>query len=140
MSEPIDSFPAFRRFIREPLVHFLTIAVLLFVLNAVFSVDDREVITVDVAAQEFLVQRRQELLLRPMTDEEKTEVVQDFIEAEILVREARKRGFENNSRIRSLLIQNMRFFMTSEIPDHPLSCRVTIQRTNIPQMSAERVR
>ena len=101
----------------EPLVHFLGIAILLFVANAVFSGDDREVITVEVAAQEYLVQQRQDLMLRPMTDEEKTEAVEDFIEEEILVREARTRGFENNSRIRRLLIQNMRFFMTSEIPD-----------------------
>ncbi len=101
----------------EPLVHFLGLAAFLFVANALFSGDDREVITVEVAAQEYLVQQRQDLMLRRMTDEEKTETVKDFIEEEILVREARKRGFENSSRIRSLLIQNMRFFMTSEIPD-----------------------
>ncbi len=102
---------------REPLVHFLGTAILLFVINAVLSADNREVITVEVAAQEYLVQQRQDLMLRRMTDEEKTEAVEDFIEEEILVREARKRGFENNSRIRSLLIQNMHFFMTGEIPD-----------------------
>jgi hypothetical protein len=52
-----------------------------------------------------------------MTDEEKAETVEAFIEDEILVREARKRGFEDSSRIRALLIQNMRFFMASDIPD-----------------------
>jgi len=102
---------------REPLVHFLVTAILLFVASAVFSGDDREVITVEVAAQEYLVQQRQDLMLRPLTDEEKAEAVEDFIEEEILIREGRKRGFENSSRIRSLLLQNMRFFMTNEIPD-----------------------
>ncbi len=102
---------------REPLVHFLGTAVLLFVANAIFSGDDREVITVEVAAQKYLIQQRQDLTLRPLTIEEKTEAVEDFIEEEILIREGRKRGFENSSRIRSLLLQNMHFFMTSEIPD-----------------------
>ena len=101
---------------REPLVHFLGVAVLLFIGNAVFSGDGREAITVDVPTQEYLIQRQQELILRPLTEEEKVQAVESFIEEEILVREARKRGFENSSRIRTLLIQNMRFFMASEIP------------------------
>ncbi len=33
------------------------------------------------------------------------------------MREARKRGFEDNSGIRKLLLQNMRFFLTSDIPE-----------------------
>ena len=101
---------------REPLVHFLGLAALLFVANAIFSGDEREVITVDVATREYLVEQRQSLMLRDLTDEEKTQAVDEFIEQEILVREARKRGLENSSRIRTLLIQNMRFFMTSEMP------------------------
>ena len=101
---------------QEPLIHFILLAVLIFVADAVLIGDTREVITVDAAAQEYLIKQRQELLLRPMTSEEKDTVIQDYIEEEILVREARKRGFESSSRIRTLLIQNMRFFMTSEIP------------------------
>lgn len=105
------------RLIREPLVHFLGVAALLFVANHVFRGDQREVIVVDAATREYLVQRRQELVLRPLTEDEKTQAVEDFIEEEILVREGRKRGFENSSRIRGLLIQNMRFFLASEVPD-----------------------
>jgi len=98
-------------------VHFLGLAVLFFVANAIFSADEREAITVDVPTQEYLVAQQQELLLRQMTEEEETQAVEDFIDEEILVREARKRGYENSSRIRRLLIQNMRFFMTNDIPD-----------------------
>lgn len=105
-----------RRLWREPLTHFLGVATLLFVLNAWFSADQREVITIDVPTQEYLIQRQQDLVLRPLTEEEKRQAVESFIEEEILVREARKRGFENSSRIRTMLIQNMRFFMASEIP------------------------
>lgn len=102
---------------REPLFHFLGLAALLFVANAWFSGDEREVIEVDPATREYLVERQQEIMLRELTEAEKNQAVENFIEEEILVREARKRGFENSSRIRTLLIQNMRFFMASEVPE-----------------------
>lgn len=101
----------------EPLFHFLGIAALLFATNALFSGDDRDVIRVDAATQQHLIDSQQSRLLRDMTDAEKSAAVDSFIEDEILVREARKRGFENSSRIRELLIQNMRFLMAGEIPE-----------------------
>ena len=111
------SFGVARFIRREPLVHFLGLAALLFAANALLSGDAREIITLDVATREFLIEQRQFLLLRDLTDDEKSQAIQDYIDEEILVREARKRGLENNSRIRTLLIQNMRFFIASEIPD-----------------------
>lgn len=75
----------------EPLIHFLGIAALLFVFNAAFNGDEREVISVDVATQEYIIKQRQELLLRPLSKEEKIEAIDAFIEDEILVREAQKR-------------------------------------------------
>ena len=106
-----------RNWLREPLVHFLGLAALLFVANAWFAGDEREVITVDADTQDYLIEQQQSLLLRELTEEEKDQIVQDFVTDEILVREARQRGFENSSRIRTLLIQNMRFFMAADIPE-----------------------
>lgn len=106
----------FWRFMRnEPLVHFILLAGLLFLAQAIWSGDDREVITVDRATQEFLVKQKQDLLLKPLSEEEKERVIESFIEDEMLVREARKRGFDDNSRIRRLLIQNMRFFIAKDL-------------------------
>lgn len=105
------------RFLKEePLVHFLGLAALLFVVNALFAGDPRETITVTADAQAFLIEQRQDLLLRPLTAAERQGVVDDFIEEEIFVREARARGFDASSRIRTLLIQNMRFFLASDVP------------------------
>ena len=107
----------FLNFIKsEPLLHFLGIAALLFVANEIFSADTRELISVDVPTQEYLIQAQEDLLLRPLDETEKQEIIEGFVEEEILTREARKRGFDNSSRIRTMLIQNMRFFMSSEIP------------------------
>ena len=101
---------------REPLVHVLGLAALLFVANALFSGDDRETIKIDLETQEFLVKAQEDLLLRTLTDEEKQDIIDNYIEEEIFVREARARGFDNSSRIRRLMIQNMRFFLSQNIP------------------------
>lgn len=107
-----------RSFVRdEPLVHFLGVAALLFVANEFFAEDPRELITVDYSTQEYLIEQQQELLLRPLRDEEKEGILQTFVDEEILTREARKRGFDDSSRIRALLIQNMRFFVANDFPD-----------------------
>ena len=102
---------------REPLVHFLAIAALLFAINSIVETDDREVITVDVATQEFLIRQQEDLLLRNLTGEEQREAVEAFVDDDVLVREARKRGLDNSSRVRRLLIQNMRFFLASDLAE-----------------------
>ena len=105
------------RLLREPLVHFLVLAGLLFAMQAIFVGDRRQVIAVDAAAQEFLFKQQEDLLLRPLSETEKAEIVQTYVEEEILVREAVSRGFTDSSRVRTLLVQNMRFFIAGEIPD-----------------------
>jgi hypothetical protein len=99
----------------EPLVHFVALAALLFLASALWSGGAREAIRVDKATQDFLIKQRADLLLRPLTQEDKKQVVDDFIEEEILVREAKKRGLENSSRIRRLMVQNMRFFLSGDL-------------------------
>ena len=101
---------------QEPLIHFLGLAALLFVANMVFSGDEREVIEVDLDTQAYLVKAQEDLLLRPLNDDERQDIIDNFIEEEVFVREARARGFDNSSRIRTLMIQNMRFFLSSDVP------------------------
>ena len=116
-SENATSASPLSRLVREPLLHFLVLAGLLFAAQAVFVGDTREVIVVDSTAQQFLFEQQEELLLRPLSDADKQELVENFIEEEILVREARKRGFTESSRIRALLLQNMRFFIAGDLPE-----------------------
>ena len=101
---------------REPLLHFAVLAGLLFVAQALWAGEDREVITVDVTTQRYLIKQKQDLLLRPLSATEKDEVIAAFVEDEMLVREAKRRGFDNNSRVRSLLVQNMRYFYSRDLP------------------------
>ncbi|WP_108858558.1 peptidyl-prolyl cis-trans isomerase [Ruegeria sp. Alg231-54] len=107
----------FRSIIREPLLHFLVLAALIFACQAIFAQDKRELILVDAATQKFLFDQEEELSLRPLTDPEKSEIVSGFVEEEILVREAVKRGYSDSSRVRGLLLQNMRFFISGNLPE-----------------------
>lgn len=112
-----DATKIVRAIFGEPLFQFLIVAGLLFAAQTIFAKDDREVIVVETATQQYLFDQEAELLLRPLTEVEKKEIVRNFIEEEILVREAVKRGFSDSSRIRALLLQNMRFFIAGDIPE-----------------------
>lgn len=105
----------FRRILREPLIHFVALAGMLFTAQAIYAGDNREIIRVDKTTQDFLIKQRGELLLQDLTEEEQQETIENYVEEEILVREARKQGFDDSSRIRSLMVQNMRFFIGSDI-------------------------
>ncbi|MGO1120972.1 peptidyl-prolyl cis-trans isomerase [Rhodovibrionaceae bacterium A322] len=112
---PPSSF--FNRLIKDPLLHFLLLAGLLFLAQILFAKEDRDTIVVAASTQSFLFEKEEELLLRPLTDQERSDIVRNFIEEEILVREATKRGFSDSSRIRALLLQNMRFFISGDLPE-----------------------
>lgn len=99
----------------EPLIHFAILAALLFVAQALWARDDREVVIVDIPTQDFLIKQKEDLLLRPLSAEEKDEAIASYVEDEMLVREARRRGFNNSSRVRALLIQNMRYFYSRDL-------------------------
>lgn len=104
------------RFAKEPLVHFLGLAALLFVAEAIFSGDERDVISIDYETQVARIQTQEDLLLRPLTEDERDGIVNTLVEEEILLREARARGYNNVSSIRTLMIQNMRFFLSRDLP------------------------
>lgn len=103
------------KILHEPLLHFSLLALLVFGLNAFFGKNEHEVIHVDMATQNYLVTQEEEILMRPLLEKEKAQLIQSFIEDEILVREAKKRGFTDNSRIRALLLQNMRFLLQDRL-------------------------
>jgi parvulin-like peptidyl-prolyl isomerase len=102
---------------REPLVHFLLGACILFLLQAIFAPDSRDQVLISRATVDYLIEQEEYLRLRPLSAQERQDVINLLIEEELLVREARKLGFENSSRIRSLLIQNMRVFLSKGLPE-----------------------
>lgn len=102
---------------REPLVHFLLLAGLLFVFESLWSARQAERIVVDRQTAEFLIQQREDLELRELSPEERRETLETWIEDEILYREAYKRGLDKDPRSRRNLILKMRGLALSELRD-----------------------
>ena len=97
------------RLSRDPLLHFVVLAALLFVANYFWSANRKEPITVDRQTVEFLITQREDLLLRKLMPEEAREVIDTYVEEEILYREAYKRGLDKvDARARRDMIRRMR--------------------------------
>ena len=102
---------------REPLVHFLVLAGLLFAFEHFWSARQKERIVVDRQTAEFLIQQREELELRQLAPEERRETIESWVEDEILYREAYKRGLDKDARTRRNLILKMRGLALSDLRD-----------------------
>ena len=105
-------------FTREPLLGFLILGGVLFVLNYLVNEPERDEIVLTPAAVEDLVQMRSELLSRPLVRAEREALIHDYVDQEILIREAVARGLNlNDSRVRKRLIDKMNFLLSEEPPE-----------------------
>ncbi len=100
---------------REPLVHFVALAALLFAVHYVWSLTQKERIVVDQQTADFLIKQREDLELRKLTPEQRQQTIDGYIEDEILYREAYKRGLDKEARMRRNLILKMRGLALGEI-------------------------
>lgn len=104
------------KFFKEPLVHFLLLAMLLFVFEYVFSSTRKQQIIVDRQTAAFLIKQREDLELRKLSQQEREETIASYIEDEILYNEAYKRGMDKgDSRMRRNMIWKMRGLLIGDI-------------------------
>ncbi len=108
-----------RRFLREPLLHFLAGGALFFLANALWAPSDAERIVVTPEIETAVAAAREELLQRPLTAEERERAVSQFIDEEVLLREAYRQGLDRGDpRIRRWLIDKVEFLLDEE-PGEP---------------------
>lgn len=108
-----------RDFAREPLLQFAAAGGLLFLAHALWAPGDSERIVVTKEIEAALAAERQELLLRPLSAEERERLVSDFIDEEVLLREAYRQGLDRGDpRIRRWLIDKVEFLL-DEDPKEP---------------------
>lgn len=101
---------------KEPLLHFLLLAALLFVLEYVFSATQKEKIIVDEQTAEYLIKQREDLELRKLSASERQETIDSYVEDEILYSEAYKRGLDKgDSRMRRNMILKMRGLLIGDL-------------------------
>ncbi|MGI9471635.1 MAG: peptidyl-prolyl cis-trans isomerase [Rubripirellula sp.] len=106
--------------IREPLVHFTVLAAAILAANAWFAKDERETIAVSKAMVDDLIRIHQELQPRPVTESLRQELVESFVEDEILIREAYRRGLDRDGIVRKHLTMKMRALLAEDV-DEPTS-------------------
>lgn len=103
---------------REPAVHFLLLGVILFGLERAFfpADDDLAVITVDAHLRDELTQIFARSRGRPPNDQELQQIVDDWLESELLYREGLTLGLDRNDpSVRSWVVQKMRFVINNTV-------------------------
>jgi hypothetical protein len=115
--------PAARRhrlwaFLRgEPLVHFALLGALLFAASALWQRERPETIVIDRATVDALVEQQGQILGRPPSAEERALLVQGLVDDAVLLREAYRRGLEQDAVVERHLVQKMRFVLGEEIAE-----------------------
>jgi peptidyl-prolyl cis-trans isomerase C len=102
---------------REPLVHFVVLGALLFGADALRRHAERETIVIDPPAVQAMVDQQVQLLGRPLSEAERRRLVQGMIDDAVLLREAYKRGLEQDSLVEQHLVQKMRFMLNEDLPE-----------------------
>jgi hypothetical protein len=99
-------------------VHFVVLGALAFAVYSILTPDPTETIVIRAATLRELEARRAEILGRPLTAEEQDRIRAEFIEEEILIREAYRFGLDrSDSRVRDRLLTLMRGNLDQRLPD-----------------------
>jgi len=101
----------------EPLVHFVVLGGLLFGASALRQSAERETIVIDPPAVQAMVAQQVQFLGHPLSATERRHLVQGMIDDAVLLREAYKRGLEQDSLVDQHLVQKMRFMLTGDLPE-----------------------
>ena len=109
--------PLLTRLISQPLLQFLVLAALILLVDINNADVDDNTIVIDQKLVDLLVQQQQRMTLTSLSEQEKQAVVAQYVEDEILLREAYKMGLEQDGGIRRQLILKMRGLMQDEIAD-----------------------
>lgn len=103
---------------REPLVWFAVLGSALGAAWLALAPTGAETIRIDRETLRALENQQEELVGRPLTDEEREAAHQSFIEEEVLLREALRRGLQwSDGRVRQRLTRIIRASLTETVPD-----------------------
>ena len=104
--------------LESPILHFIVIGVIAYGLYTRLKPPTLDTIHVTTQTLEALIQQQESITQNPLTDEQKQTLIEGYIEDEILLREAYKRGIHKNDyRVRKRLLTVMRASLSDEIPE-----------------------
>ena len=105
--------------LREPLVPFVLIGTALaFSWSALRPADAEGTVRIEETTLRAIEARQSELLGRPLDDREREELWQEYIDDEVLLHEALRRGLQwGDARVRKRLVQVLRGSLAEAVPD-----------------------
>ncbi len=104
--------------VKSPILHFLVLGTVAFLLYVWLKPTDRETIQITTQTVDALVQQRESITQDPVTPKERRDILEGHIEDEVLLREAYKRGIDKNDyRIRKRILNIMRSSLAEVIPE-----------------------
>jgi len=115
MTKPPMTLQVIKPLLREPLFHFAIIAAVLLVSFALFSPANNmylEISQREIDARIFLAEISSAAELAP---DQINAITAAYIEEQVLVREARTRGLDNDTRIHDILAQKLRHVLSAEV-------------------------
>ncbi|MFN3163964.1 MAG: peptidyl-prolyl cis-trans isomerase [Pseudohongiellaceae bacterium] len=104
-----------RTALREPTLHFLLIAGLVFAVFQFSQSNEREVLELSAREIEARVMMQELNRGSALTEDERQAVVDAYIEEQILVQEALARNLDNDARIHDLLAQKMLHVLSGDV-------------------------
>ena len=113
MSAPMAKF--FHRLGQEPTSYFVALAVLLLLLSALFNSSDDTTLVIDRRTIDGRILIMEMRSGRSLSQEQRQQIEDQYIGEQILVREARLLGLENDNRIYDILIQKVRHVLSGDV-------------------------
>jgi hypothetical protein len=114
MKPPMSVFV--RRALREPTLHFALLAACLFLMGAAAKSWNRPVVEIDPGSVDGRIRELERGRGRPLNDTERRIAEEAYVNEQILAREARARGLDDDERIRAILYQKMLQILSSDLP------------------------
>lgn len=112
---PESPLPLLRAALREPTLHFIAIAALVFLAFAWFGEDDSNVLELDSGEIEARLFMAELNAGRELSEEQQKSIVNGYVEEQILVAEARTMKLDNDARIHDILAQKMRHILSADV-------------------------
>lgn len=115
MAHQTQATYAISRILREPTLHFMLIAALLFAISSLLGLRNRNL--VEVSRDEIAIRVAELEAARgaPLTDEERQQVDESYIRQAILVKEALALGLEEDAVIDDILAQKMLHVLSGDV-------------------------
>lgn len=100
---------------QEPTVHFFLTAVVIFVIYAISQTNRENLLEVDQREIDARVFIQEMTTGQPLNDEQRQFIASNYVEEQILVREAIALGLDNDARIHDMLAQKMRHVLSGDV-------------------------